>query len=516
MDLAQSIVYPSTDTSLLLVANKDVLVLVNATTTSTTEGKPVALLKVQGADGGVVAEIVMTQPTQALPSTVSDVPGFARQYSAVVPATHVKTGMRLVASIDNGKTPLAVQPKVGAANPITFVAVPVRIGTLTGQVYADSAAYIQAHAPVSTVTMRTRAVYTSQRVTVLPTTSDGWSTAFGNLLEEIADLHAMEGANNRTYYYGFIPKRTYGLAGLGYMPGTAAIGFDIAGPAAGTMMHELGHNFRLPHAPCGVDSASDPEYPYANGLLGAPGRYRWGYDATTKTFIDARKTTEHDLMSYCSGSIFSDFNYRRVQGHLTPADKAQTTSGALSVQAPQELLYVRGRITARGAELRPFKSFSGTPNGASSGAYRLRLVTDQGTVEQRFDTQAVDHGPDLGSFSFSIPHPGRITQATVLRDDGAVLLDQAAAPTASTERVQALSSSPRVDASEDSGTLRLRWNATTHPYLTVIHVGATRTVLTQDATGGDTRLGIAELPAGGRYEFTLSDGLNTVRVNQVR
>ena len=29
----------------------------------------------------------------------------------------------------------------------------------------------------------------------------------------------MEQASRQTYYYGFMPKRTYGLAGLGYMPG---------------------------------------------------------------------------------------------------------------------------------------------------------------------------------------------------------------------------------------------------------------------------------------------------------
>ena len=45
------------------------------------------------------------------------------------------------------------------------------------------------------------------------------------------------------------------------------------------MLHEVGHNLSLRHAPCGDPSNPDPNYPYANATMGAGNRFIWGYDA---------------------------------------------------------------------------------------------------------------------------------------------------------------------------------------------------------------------------------------------
>jgi hypothetical protein len=68
-----------------------------------------------------------------------------------------------------------------------------------------------------------------------------------------------------------------------------------------------------------------------------------------------------------------------------------------------------------------------------------------------------------------------------------------------------------VQASEQGGMLTLRWDAARHPYLTVTHVGAARSVIAIDLQGGSATVPTAALPAGGRFEFGLSDGLNTER-----
>jgi hypothetical protein len=71
--------------------------------------------------------------------------------------------------------------------------------------------------------------------------------------------------------------------------------------------------------------------------------------------------------------------------------------------------------------------------------------------------------------------------------------------------------------SEQGGMLRLTWDHAQYPYLTVTHIsGAQRSTLSQDLQGGAASLPAADLPAGGSFEFSLSDGMNTARVMQSR
>jgi hypothetical protein len=67
-------------------------------------------------------------------------------------------------------------------------------------------------------------------------------------------------------------------------------------------------------------------------------------------------------------------------------------------------------------------------------------------------------------------------------------------------------------ASEQGGTLTVRWDAARHPYLTVSHLAGVRTVIGLDLQGGSASVPTAALPAGGRFEFGLSDGVNTQRL----
>jgi hypothetical protein len=73
-----------------------------------------------------------------------------------------------------------------------------------------------------------------------------------------------------------------------------------------------------------------------------------------------------------------------------------------------------------------------------------------------------------------------------------------------------------VQVTEKNGTLQLSWDAARYPYLTVTHVGTQRSTLAQDLQGGSASLPMANVPAGGSFEFSLSDGLNTLRVPLAR
>ncbi len=518
IELAQSFLFNSGDSALVLVAGKDVLVKVNVTTNQPTAPKPIGTLRVETSTGQPLQTITLAPPTSTLPAGVPDVPSFADSYTAVLPGNLVKTGLRLTASLPNGKSASSITPRVGGGAAIKFVAVPVQIAGTTANL-PNVTSYLEARIPAVSVTQQNHVSYTAKSVTVLPTDDAQWRAAFNTLLDEIEALRVLENAPNTSFYYGFLPKRTFGLMGMGFVPGRSAVGVDMpTNPAQvlDTLTHELGHNLSLPHAPCGV--SGDPQYPYANAQLGAPGRYIWGYDAPSKTFIDPRSTTRHDLMSYCNGDTFSDYNYRKIQVYLTPTDAMVTTvNTAPLVTGPQDLVLISGRLSAGQAQLKPLKSFFGEPRLLPDGPYTLRIVTAaKGTLEYRFASKELDHDTTVQHFGFTIPHPGEILSIAILKDGVSLMQTAAKAAANSGAKQTAASSKPQVQVNEQGGKLRLTWDHAAYPYLTVTHIGAQRANLAQDLEGGSATLPIGQLPAGGSYEFGLSDGINAMHLTHIR
>jgi hypothetical protein len=523
IELAQSLLVPSSDTSLPLIANKAVLVKVNVTTSNPQEAKPTAVLQVQNGAGQVLQQLPLTTPTSALPSAVPAVPSLADSYTVVVPANLVGAGVRFVASLSNNTPSSMAIPKVAGGLPMKFVTIPVQIGGTVAQVPEKTDSYVLARMPVSSIVLQNHAIYVAKSVSTYPSQESAWGPAYSNILAEINNLHYLEQASNQTYYYGFLPKRTYGLAGLGYVPGNTAVGFDLpSNPelARQVMTHELGHNFNLEHAPCGGPQDADPQFPYANAQLGGTGRYLWGYNFATNTFVDPTNVNRHDIMSYCQGDTFSDYNYRLMQNFLVASNGlAKPTAAANLSEGPQELLLVSGKVESEKAELSPTKSLLGTAEPPKDGPYTLRVVTAQGTLEYRFEVQKLDHEALAQHFAFTIPHPGLIGSMTVVK--GATSLVQTQTKPASMARaLNVASDKPQVQQNEKNGVLSLTWDHTKYPYLSVTHVApaptATRSTLAQDLSGGTASLPLKGLSDAGAFEFSLSDGLNTARLVQAR
>jgi hypothetical protein len=519
IQVAQSLLFNSDDSALVLVSGKAALVKVNVTSIGkTTSTKPSGTLRVTSADGAM-RDLLLTAPTGALPAAVSAVPSFTDSYTATVPADLVKTGVKFTALIGNaaGKT---IAPRVGGGVPMKFVPISVQIAGTAGKLPVSQAAHLQALFPVSSVSVQSHPAYVSSRVTTLPTTETDWRTAYSKILGELADLHMLEGAATHDHYYGFIPKRTWGLVGLAYPSGNVGVGTDMPEQPTAVrdiVAHEMGHNFSLQHAACGDVAVPDLDYPYPNATLGEAGRYIWPYLADSNTFYDPRPTDRHDIMSYCGGQVFSDYNYRKMQTYLTPSDKSMVNVSAAAVtSATQDLLLISGEIGASGtAELNPVKSLVGRPQAPEAGAYTLRIVSASGTVDIPFAPRTLDHDSTLQHFGFTIPNPGAIQGITVLQG-GKTLLNSQARAAGTAVRAQAVSA-PRVQVQESGGAQTLTWDAARHPYLTVTWVGTEqRRTLAQDLRGGSATLSSADLPTGGSFELGLSDGLNAVRVSHTR
>jgi hypothetical protein len=521
IQVAQSMLFNSDDSALVLVAGKAALVKVNVTSAAAGTSKPTGTLRVANANGGTTVDLLLTAPTASLPSTVSQVPSFSDSYTATVPAEWIKTGLRLTAQIGSAQA-TTINPRVGGGVPMKLTPISVQIAGVAGKLPVSQGAHVQALFPVSGVTVQAHSTYVSSRVTTLPTTDAGWNDAFGKVLGELADLHAMEGAAKHDHYFGFIPKRTWGLAGLAYLSGNAGVGFDMPDQPTtvrDVVAHELGHNFSLPHAACGGAGDPDPNYPYPDANLGKPGRYVWPFLADSNTFYDPRPTDRHDIMSYCGGQVFSDYNYRLMQTYLTPADKMMVTESAASATpaTPQDLLLISGEIGAAGAELNPVKSLLGTADLPAAGPFTLRIVTATGSIDYPFAPRVLDHNATLQHFGFTIPNPGVIQSITILQN-GKTLLNTQAKAASGIERAQsATTTQVQVQVQEVGGSVRLSWDAARHPYLTVTWTGSgQRRTLAQDLRGGSATLSTAELPAGGSFELVLSDGLNPVRLTHNR
>lgn len=454
----------------------------------------------------------------------------ALTFNAVLPSDWVGTGLSVQVTVDpeqrfGPSITRSDMPTVGTRTHIDLVIVPLVSGpftpTVSASVINDVLSELARSMPAARedITVTLRAPYTLTSVTDGVETSDEWSAA----LAELRTLRATEGQGRQ--YYGMVaPVVAAGIAGIGYVnspssnsPLLAALGWDMSRSSwRRTLVHELGHNFSRSHAPCGSVDASDPNYPYAGGAMSATALFNSLVDnvvAPTGTGSD------RDVMGYCNGLWFSDYNYREVQRFLERQPQPAALLAA-ETQATGEVLVIGGSIGADGVRLTPPLLTTGLAQAQASGDYRVVLTLADGrSIDVPFDAPEVDHAlTGERHFSVRVPNPGPLVSIEVRRGghalpraDIAQIYEQRAA--AQMRHTKAASAAPAssVQWSEASGRLLVRWDAAAYPVLSVSHLGRERRALALGLRGGQAAIGTVQLPPGGALEFSLSDGLNAVR-----
>jgi hypothetical protein len=486
-------------------------------------GTAAPAVRLTGFSGATaLGTIAMTGPT-VLPQLAAGaaVPDSIRYnealtFNASLPTSWVRAGLSVRVEIDPDRRygdPVVVDaaPAVGTATRIDLVLVPLVSG---GNVplmpsAAEVADEIVRRLPIARedVSVAIRQPYTLTSVTDGVDTSSEWSSA-------LSELETLRRSEARTkHYYGFVrPMVSAGTAGIGYVnrvgstsPNLSAIGWDASRASwRRTFSHELGHNFSRPHAPCGGADGADPNYPYPNGALnGTP-----LFDSLLDDILSPVGMS--DIMGYCGGTWFSDYNFREVQRFVEA--QPQPAPAIQSAERASEVVIVSGSIGLDGVRFNPIQRMRGDAPVAQAGEYTLRLATAAGaTIDVPFDAVPVDHAmpPEL-HFFVKLPDPGALAAVAVMR--GATVLPQAGAGAVRAQGQRApVPASAAVDWREDAGALVLAWDAAAHRYLSVTHVAADggRRVLALLLSGGGARVDIGELPRGGEFEFALSDGLNT-------
>ncbi|MEP6833431.1 MAG: M66 family metalloprotease [Gemmatimonas sp.] len=399
------------DGSVPLVAGRDALlrVFVHASETNTVQ----PTVRVRIYDGTTLLQTLTLSAPEGSVRTALAEGTLSSTWNSLIPAANVRTAMKIVADVDpssliaegdetdnswprNG-TPQSMTVNVVPAFNVRFV--PVTVGALTGNVtVANKDQFLvstrRMH-PINDVNSDVRAPFTSSAATLQSGDANGaWLT----VLNEMNALRTADGAPSTTHYYGVV-KVSYnsGVAGYGYVPGRAAMGWDYLPSGDAVAVHEWGHNFGRPHTNCGGADSPDLTFPYAGGTIG-----QWGWNPGTGGLIAPTAT---DVMGYCSNQWTSDWTWTKV---MSQRASAGTTAAASVTGAKQEGLLVWGRIVNGKVVLEPSFRVNSRPTPANlRGTQRVQALDARGNTlfELPMEAEKVDHVLDRDERHFAVVLP---------------------------------------------------------------------------------------------------------------
>lgn len=512
------------DNSVPLVANRDALLRVFVRANQTNTSQPTVRARIY--DGTTLLQtLTLNAPESSVRTTLAE-GTLSSTWNSVIPAANVRTTMRVIVDVDptdaisesdetdnswpRSGTPQAITVNVVPTFNIRFV--PVTVGALTGNVTpANKDQFLvstrRMH-PVNDIVSDVRAPFTSS-ATVLQS-GDG-NNAWTTVLSEMNALRTADAAPSTTHYFGVV-KVSYnsGVAGYGYVPGRAAVGWDYLPSGDDVAVHELGHNFGRPHTNCGGPANPDLSYPYAGGTIGV-----YGWNPSTGALIPPTYT---DVMGYCSNQWTSDWTWTKVMNYRATSG---SVAAAMVVNARQDGLLVWGRITNGKVVLEPAFRVTARPTPAQAGGtHRLQALDARGNtlVDLAFSPERVDHAFDRDErhFALILPWSAKLERAlaTLRVYDVQQPLGAASVSSVSTQAaafsVAPVDSVPVVMPAAGAvvtnvGTARKRveWNAKAYP-MAMARDAATGEIMAFLRSSGDAMV------SGGRtIELVLSDGVRS-------
>ena len=233
-----------------------------------------------------------------------------------------------------------------------------------------------------------------------------------DLIAETRAIRTIEGGTG--YYMGTMSGDITGAAGLG--GGVAS----FAVPGAFVIAHEFGHNFSLPHAPCGGAGNPDPAYPTPDGTIGA-----WGYDFQAGRLVPP---TRNDIMGYCPDNWISDYFFTKALHFRLASEGARPAT--VAVAEAGSLLLWGGADSTGTPHLNPafiVEAPAALPN--SAGQHRITGRTAGGAelFSLSFTMPETADGDGSSSFAFALPvrsgWGSSLTSITLTGPGGSVTLD---------------------------------------------------------------------------------------------
>ncbi|WP_374509817.1 IPT/TIG domain-containing protein [Niveibacterium sp.] len=493
---------------------------------------PAVTASVLDRTGALLGSIKLQGPSR-LPTDV-DAKSLGTSFNATLPAAWVQAGMAVTVNVSseqpyNSGASNTVRPAVGAITELKVMLVPLIALNQRGQLVTGVVPSVEAVKarlartyPVAPehIQVAVRTPYLMSQSGRSFASADLWDRGLG----EVEALRSLEKPDWN--YFGLVPRESTNgtnLAGLGYMPvlndetQQSAIGYDDSPGRTNSldvMVHEIGHNKSRGHAPCGAVSFLDLSWPTDTSHLNAALGPSPLIDPATQSLVTyvTHGADDTDIMGYCQGLWFSDHNYAAIQRFLEQRPVAAMQARSV----PFEQILVRGRIADGVVTLAPISVSLATQAYAGTGDWTLRLYMADGQVTtQRFSVATLpDLTTDTAYFSLTLPRTGEIVKLEVLHGDRILPLKLDMPPVAAARDTgDAIpAEGPRIDWTEHDGQLDLRWNADRYPAVQVLHLGAIKTVLATQLSGGTATLPLTGIPAGGEFVFSLSNGFDARRI----
>ncbi|MGL4449318.1 MAG: chitinase N-terminal domain-containing protein, partial [Aeromonas sp.] len=348
------------------------------------------------------------------------------------------------------------------------------------------------------------------------------STDPGSALNQVEAVRRLE-TDGLSYFYGLMTKSCYGTTGVASVGAVSAVGVDsrCGTYRDSTFTHELGHNLGLNHAPgCGVSSSESfwksNAWPGVSRAALSPAPLFQKAENIVIAPTDSRVRRDSDLMNYCFGYRFSEYNYQRVADYIN----AKSWFGDQPVrqralQASESMLIISGEIIDGKVVLQP-TMVSNNPSGAGHNTigdseFTLMVNAADGVMSYPLVLMDLDHD-DRKMFFMEVPASAKINALKIFAGDAElpIEIDGLAEQKAQASRLK--HSGPTI--SYQAG--QLVWDNATYPWLTVVHTKAdgSRHTLALKQTGGEFILETKGLTEGSLH-VSLSDGLNNVTYTEI-
>jgi hypothetical protein len=504
------------DNAVTLVAGRDALLRVFVQANASNTARPDVRVRIY--DGASLLQTTTIAAPESSVRTAIAEGTLSSTWNLLVAGANIRIATRVLVDLDptlaitdadrsdntwptNG-TPHSVSVNTVPTFTVRFV--PIVVGTLTGNVSAGNSASFLSSAsrmfPLGTVSSDVRAPFTSSATDIQRSDGNGqWLT----VLNEINALRTTDGAPSTMHYYGVLKvSYTSGIAGYGYVPGRAAVGWDHLPSGDEVAAHEWGHNFSRSHAPCGT--TGDANYPYSGGVINF-----WGWNSLSNTLVSP---TAPDIMSYCRTPWISDYNWSAVMQYRS------ASGGVSSPSAPGEGLLVWGRVVNGQIRLEPaFRVTAPVSATAVSASHRIELLDADGTtlLDTPIEAQHVDHATATDERQFAVIVPWSTTLEARL---ASIRVRDARSPLSAAARQSARMTAPggtggtpvapplqaQVDRTTD-GRARVTWNRSAYPMAMV------RDASTGALMGFVRRSGDAVVTGGRAIDVIFSDGVRSVR-----